>query len=406
MMGGFEGIAGLNRRQLAVAAAALALTLVAMGAVYLLVLRSPYMALFSDLRTADAATIVAELEKKKIPYRLADGGATILVPAKVADATRLSVMSEDLPLKGTVGFELFNKSDMGLTEFAQQINYRRALQGELARTIMALEGVESARVHLSLAEPAVFREDRRPSKASVTLILREGRTAPEGTVRGIQSLVAAAVPDLDPAGVVVLDAKGLVMSAPAPGALHTQGAPSELEAWFADAVRLALRQFYPDRRFEVLVSAPTGAEAPMGDAADAFDPAARTFPIEVKVLVEGELTDEMRTLIQRLAVSAASLDPAQGDALAVVPLGAAVREASAPAAPAPTGATSPTGSRAPSTPSASVLAVLGAILLGLFGAAWLLHRRNRPRTLTQAQKRALAAKLQLLLVEDTAHAPR
>src|SRR5262245_47173076 len=100
--------------------------------------------LFKDLRPMDAATIVAELDKRKVAYELRDGGQTILVSEKIVDSTRLAIMSQELPLKGVVGFELFNKSDMGLTEFAQQINYRRALQGEIARTIMALDTVESA----------------------------------------------------------------------------------------------------------------------------------------------------------------------------------------------------------------------------------------------------------------------
>src|SRR5690242_13564437 len=90
--------------------------------VYLLFVRRPYDVLFNNLRAMDAATIVAQLDKDKVPYRLGDGGTTILVPADVVDQTRLTVMSADLPLKGMVGFELFNKSDMGLTEFAQRIN--------------------------------------------------------------------------------------------------------------------------------------------------------------------------------------------------------------------------------------------------------------------------------------------
>src|SRR5258706_8609932 len=163
---------------------------------YFVVLRKPYDVLFTDLRTMDAATIVADLDKRRVSYRLADGGATILVPHGVVDSTRLAVMSEDLPIKGTVGFELFNKSDMGLTEFAQQINYQRALQGELARTIMTLDEVDSARIHLSFAEPTVFRDDRRPPKASVTIATRPGRSLSAETVGGIQRLVGAAVPDL------------------------------------------------------------------------------------------------------------------------------------------------------------------------------------------------------------------
>ena len=126
-------------RQALVVAIIVAVLTLALAAAYFFVLRKPYGVLFSGLRQADAATIVADLDKKKTPYRLADGGSTILIPRDVVDSTRLAIAGEDLPLKGTVGFELFNKSDMGLTEFAQRINYQRALQGELARTIMTLD---------------------------------------------------------------------------------------------------------------------------------------------------------------------------------------------------------------------------------------------------------------------------
>src|SRR5580692_9338560 len=125
-------------RQVLIAGAAFAVFLLIGTVVYLVFVRVPYSPLFTDVRPAEAASIVAQLDKTKTPYRLTNGGATILVPANLVDATRLSVMSDDLPLKGMVGFELFNKSDMGLTEFAQKIDYQRALQGELARTIMTL----------------------------------------------------------------------------------------------------------------------------------------------------------------------------------------------------------------------------------------------------------------------------
>jgi flagellar M-ring protein FliF len=101
---------------------AVAAVLLAVMLLSWLALREPYQPLFTQLRAADAATIIADLDKRKIDYRLADGGATVLVPADAVAKTRLTVMTGDLPLKGTVGFELFNKADMGLTDFAQRIN--------------------------------------------------------------------------------------------------------------------------------------------------------------------------------------------------------------------------------------------------------------------------------------------
>jgi len=116
----------------AIGAALLCALLVAL---YFAFLRQGYAVLFTGLRTADASAVVAALDEKKVPYRLEEHGTRILVPSSLVDSTRLAVMGDELPLKGMVGFELFNRSDMGLTEFAQRINYQRALQGELARSM-------------------------------------------------------------------------------------------------------------------------------------------------------------------------------------------------------------------------------------------------------------------------------
>ena len=164
------------QRQILLAVGVVVIAVFLLGSVYFVFLRKPDVILFSNLRPTDAATIVAELDKKKVPYRLADDGTTILVSADKVDATRLGILSQDLPLKGSVGFELFNKSDIGLTEFAQKINYQRALQGELSRTIMAIDAVDTARVHLSLPEDTIFRDDKRSPKASIALTLKPGRS--------------------------------------------------------------------------------------------------------------------------------------------------------------------------------------------------------------------------------------
>ncbi len=177
---------------------------------YFSLMRPAYSAVFTHMRLSDAAATVADLEKRKVPYRVADGGSTILVPAKVADTVRLDELSAD-PSRGQVGFELFNKSDMGLTEFAERINYQRALQGELARTIMTLDAVESARVHLSLPDQSAFKDEQTPAKASAMIIARPGRQLSVATVLGVRRLIAAAVPGLDPAAVVILNERGDVL---------------------------------------------------------------------------------------------------------------------------------------------------------------------------------------------------
>ncbi|WP_322081143.1 flagellar basal-body MS-ring/collar protein FliF [Burkholderia sp. BCC1972] len=195
------------RRQLISVAVLVALVASLIAAGYF-ALRPRYQVLFRDLKPQDAATIVAELERQKIPFRVDESSSAVLVPAADAQVMRLKLMSSDMRLQGAVGFELFNNSDLGITDFAQKVNYQRALQGELARTIMSLDEIELARVHLAFPDSSIFRRaDDRP-KASVALFMRSGHTLGPDTVRGIQRLVAAAVPQLSAADVTVLDQRG------------------------------------------------------------------------------------------------------------------------------------------------------------------------------------------------------
>jgi flagellar M-ring protein FliF len=206
----FEGVPHARRWLLA---AGLVLIFAAAALAAWLVLRPSYEVLFRDLKRQDAVALTAELEKEKIPFRYDETRAAILVPRDDARATRLKLMSRDLRLQGGVGLELFNNSDLGLTEFAQKVNYQRALQGELARTIMALDEIELARVHLTLPESSIFRRDNVTPKASVALFMRDGQKLSASSIRGIQRLVAASVPELSPADVSVLDATGAPASA-------------------------------------------------------------------------------------------------------------------------------------------------------------------------------------------------
>jgi flagellar M-ring protein FliF len=182
------------------------------GAASWWVMHPPYGVLFRDLRETDAAEITTTLDQMQMPYRLADEGKTILVPDGQVYETRMKLVSQGVPKGGSVGFELFKDSDYGVTEFAQKINFQRALQGELERTISALDEVASARVHLTIRRSDLFAPDQDPSKASVTLNLRPGKHLDAREVAGIQRLVASAVDGLAPETVVVLDDKGMVLS--------------------------------------------------------------------------------------------------------------------------------------------------------------------------------------------------
>jgi len=188
-------------------------------------LRPEQAVLFSRLTDADAAGIVTELKKQKVEYQLADGGTTIMVPAERVHDIRLALMSSGTPIAGGVGFEIFDRQGLGATEQSQRVSYQRALQGELARTIGALDGVAQARVHLVLPESTLFRRDRQESRASVSLKLEPGIVLQEAQIFGIQRLVAAAVPGLEIGRVVVTDQHGLTLSAA--DALTVGGATGE-----------------------------------------------------------------------------------------------------------------------------------------------------------------------------------
>lgn len=175
-------------------------------------LRTDYDVLFSGLAPADAAVMTAELDRLKVPYQLGADGTTILVDRATVHGTRLKLLGKDLPLRGAVGFELFNNSDFGMTEFAQKINYQRALQGEITRTILSLAEVESARVHLALPEEGLFRRDASRAKASVTLGLKHNQTLRAEQVSGIQRLISAAVPGVSVQDVTIVDSRGVALT--------------------------------------------------------------------------------------------------------------------------------------------------------------------------------------------------
>ena len=166
----------LERRARIGLGAGLAAIVMAMGLGAWWLLRPDHAVLFADLRPQDAALMAAELDKLKRPYDVADGGTTLLVERAQVHSTRMKLMGKDLPLHGAVGLELFNNSDFGMTEFAQKVNYQRALQGELTRTILSFPEVQDARVHLALPEQGLFKQAATRPKAAITLTLRPGRT--------------------------------------------------------------------------------------------------------------------------------------------------------------------------------------------------------------------------------------
>src|SRR5262245_48350392 len=185
--------------------------------------------LFTNLGERDASAIVETLRAEKVPFALDDGGHAVLVPAERLYELRLALASRGLPEGGGVGFEIFDRQSLGQTDFLQRLNYQRALQGELGRTIGQLGGVESARVHLALPERSLFvAENRRPS-ASVVLKLAPGRTLGRAQIDGIVHLVAASVEGLDADDVTVVDEAGRMLTADHRGADTTGASSTTLE---------------------------------------------------------------------------------------------------------------------------------------------------------------------------------
>jgi len=173
---------------------------------------SDYRVLFSNIDERDGGSIITALEQLNVPYKFSDGGGAILVPGGRVHEIRLRLASQGLPKGGAVGFELMENQKFGISQFAEQVNYQRALEGELARTIQSVAAVQAARVHLAIPKPTVFvREEQKPS-ASVLLSLYAGRALEPAQIAGIQNLVAASVPRLPVANVAVLDQSGAVLS--------------------------------------------------------------------------------------------------------------------------------------------------------------------------------------------------
>ncbi|GAW92916.1 flagellar basal-body MS-ring/collar protein FliF [Calderihabitans maritimus] len=177
-------------------------------------LRVEYTPLFTELELADASAIVEKLKELNVSYRLADEGRTVLVPKDQVYELRMQLASSGVLTTGGVGFEIFDQTRLGSTEWERRINYQRALQEELRRTIVQLKEVEQARVHLVLPEPSVFIEEERPASASIALKLKPlARLKPE-QVKGIIYLVSSSVENLPPENVNIIDMNGNILSDP------------------------------------------------------------------------------------------------------------------------------------------------------------------------------------------------
>lgn len=169
-----------------------------------------FRVLYTNLSPQDAGAVVEKFKEKNIPYEFSGGGSTLLVPAEQVHDLRLQLASEGLPQGSGVGFEIFDKTSLGTTEFSQKLNYRRALQGELARTIMQLEEISNARVHLVIPEPTLFSEQQEEASAAIVISLKPGKHLSSAQIQGITHLIAGSVKGLKAGAVTIVDNKGQI----------------------------------------------------------------------------------------------------------------------------------------------------------------------------------------------------
>lgn len=436
------------RKRIALVGGVVAIVAVA-AAVAWWTMRPSFDPVFTDLKEADAAEIAAALDAMQVPHRFADGGATLLVPADAVYDVRMKLVAQGVPHGGNVGFESFKDSDFGVTEFAQRVNYQRALQGELERTIGSISEIASVRVHLTLRRAGMFESDESPSKASVTVSLHPGRTLEPRQVAGIQRLVASAVDGLVPERVAVLGPGGSPLSTGAGGAAEQGDEQARIENRLRQRVDGLLRDVLGDAaRFSVSVdvqlnydrvkqvsdrllaqgkdgnglvvrqksSNSHGASTAEGEAARSGGDSELEFAhgreqeeverapgrvekISIGVVIPAGVADATVTRLQAVIAAAAGLDTQRGDRLDIAAVAAGARTVAVPSVPP---GTSPVAARGvpaadggfvmPAWPvwvwiALSVGVAAGATGLG-FGIG---ARRREPRRLAHAERERMLA---------------
>ena len=182
-------------------------------AVLLFFLNQPdFASLYGNLPQEDAANVIDYLNTQKIQYQIDDEGKTIKVPKDKVYETRLSLAAKGIPSSGIIGYEIFDKNTMGMSEFMQKLNYKRALEGELSRTIVTLNGVEAARVHITIPEKSIFKDEEKLPTASVVLKLKGNFSITTNNIAAIVNLISGSVEGLTPGNVTLIDSKGKILS--------------------------------------------------------------------------------------------------------------------------------------------------------------------------------------------------
>lgn len=191
---------------------AVAAAMAVIAAIWLWSSAPDYKVLFSNFSDRDGGAITASLDQMGVKYKFSDGGTAILIPAEQVPNVRLKLAAQGLPRAGNVGFELLENQKLGTSQFVEQVNYQRSLEGELANSIQAVSAVAQARVHLAMPKASVFVREQQKPTASVLLNLQPGRTLDQAQVSAIVHLVASSVPELTPSNVTVVDQNGTLLS--------------------------------------------------------------------------------------------------------------------------------------------------------------------------------------------------
>ncbi|MBS0372357.1 MAG: flagellar M-ring protein FliF [Proteobacteria bacterium] len=255
-----ENIRNLSQRQKIAAGAALAFGIALIVGVLLWSRQPEYSVLFSNLEEKDGGAVVASLQQQNIPYKFSENGNAILVPAPQVHDLRLRLAAQGIPKGGLVGFELMENQKLGLSQFHEQINYQRALEGELSRTISSIASVAGARVHLAIPKQTAFLRDEQKPTASVMVNLRTGRALAPSQIAGIVHLIASSVPNLTNDNVSVIDQDGALLTKkpdPLRGNLDASQLKytHELEEGYIERVNSILTPLYGKGNFRAQVSA-------------------------------------------------------------------------------------------------------------------------------------------------------
>ncbi|HEU4852607.1 MAG TPA: flagellar basal-body MS-ring/collar protein FliF [Telluria sp.] len=209
--------------------AGVAVVIAIIAAVWMWSQQPEYRILFANFSDRDGGAITAALDQMQVPHKFSEGGAAIMVPADKVHDARLQLAAQGLPKGGNVGFELMENQKLGVSQFHEQVNYQRSLEGELARSIESLAAVSAARVHLALPKPSVFVRDQQKPTASVLLNLQQGRALDQAQVQAIVHLVASSVPELTTSSVTVVDQNGNLLSDTSSAAGARQLDPNQLK---------------------------------------------------------------------------------------------------------------------------------------------------------------------------------